>query len=130
MTNRMPATNPSFTPFPKEEWIKPPSGIVDGLSFQPIRVVPKRLRRADMELREKFLERGALVVTPDGKAKIGKLGEKEDIVLPIDLRTGIITTDENPLRIDDITLAFLRKKANWKDKEVNHEVSLPPGARR
>ena len=62
--------------------------------------------------------------------KIGKLGEKEDIVLPIDLRTGIITTDENPLRIDDITLAFLRKKANWKDKEVNHEVSLPPGARR
>lgn len=138
MTKLKPVTPVRWFIVTNDEWVRPPPGrYINEFSFQPTRAIPDGISRLDMRLRNKYVGKGSLIVDKKevkvnlGRLGLGRPGDKEDMILSIDLRTGIMLTDIGPYRIDDVTLAFFRKKTKWReDTEGKHEVTLPQGARR
>lgn len=124
MISKLKRTPVTLSAFPVHEWVS--------LDLQPTRRVPKKISPQDIELRENVIERSPLIIH-EKSVQLTCFGNIiNDNASAVDLRTGImIITWVGPFRIDDTTLAFLRRKANWtKDTEVKHEVTLPQGARR
>ena len=111
-------------------WIEPPPNFMgDIIGLQPTRIVQKKINWPDTRLRENHLKACTYKVT-NGSVKLIYTEARRENESPIDLRTGIVSINVGFYKVDDITLAFFRKKTHWKEPETNHEIQLPRMATR